>query len=154
MYLGSWVVYTYFGLGYVSKVRVLAIRPRFAYRTNIGTILLRFWILLLLERRFVNGFSLSLYENANGLSCVTFFVLCYVLSIELGCTPSWRLTITCTTNGRMYNFCRHNTNVSWYNHEYVMNTLSVSPHRDTGWYRMYVYENHRNTHIQDAFVSR
>ena len=61
--------------------------------------------------------------------------------------------ITCTTNGRMCNFHRHNTNVSCYNHEYVMNTLSVSSCRGAYCHRMYVYQNHRNTHMQDAFVT-
>ena len=42
MYLGSLVIYKCFGLGYVPKVGLLAIRPRFAYRTNIVTILLRY----------------------------------------------------------------------------------------------------------------
>ena len=62
--------------------------------------------------------------------------------------------ITCTTNGRMCNFRRHNTNLSCYYHEYVMNTLSVSSRRGTGRHRMYVCTNHRNTHMQAAFVTR
>ena len=73
-----------FGLGYVSKVRLLASGPRFAYRTNIGTILLRYWFLLLHERRFVNGFCLSVYENSNKLSIRLCSVTSRILSwVEL-----------------------------------------------------------------------
>ena len=42
MYLGSIVIQKCFGFSYVPKVGLLAFRSRFAYRTNIVTILLRF----------------------------------------------------------------------------------------------------------------
>ena len=39
--VGGYLAY-HFGLGYMSKVRLLVSGPRFAYRTNVGTILFHY----------------------------------------------------------------------------------------------------------------